>query len=102
MEPHVLYEKYVPFVLTLPSDGESLGLGLADDRVDSSARLARPSNMAACLAKGTLLVLLVCQAFVLLGGDRISFLGVRWTEHSRGVIRGGISNIRFVRDSVMP
>eukprot|EP00666_Eupelagonemidae_sp_cell4sb_P010147 gene10147-4732_t len=28
-------------------------------------------------------------------GDGVSFTRVRWTQHSRGCIRGGISNIRF-------
>ena len=35
------------------------------------------------------------QAFFFLGGDDITFRRIVWTEHSRGVIRGGISNIEF-------
>lgn len=33
------------------------------------------------------------QAFFIDGGASFAFDHVRWTEHSRGVIRGGLSNI---------
>ena len=35
------------------------------------------------------------QAFFFLGGGNISFTRTIWTEHSRGVLRGGISDITF-------
>ena len=28
-------------------------------------------------------------------GDTVSFVRVRWTQHARGCVRGGISNVRF-------
>jgi hypothetical protein len=35
------------------------------------------------------------QAFFFDGGSNISFVRTTWTEHSRGVLRGGISDITF-------
>eukprot|EP01063_Lacrimia_lanifica_P015173 TRINITY_DN21994_c0_g1_i1.p1 TRINITY_DN21994_c0_g1~~TRINITY_DN21994_c0_g1_i1.p1 ORF type:complete len:219 (+),score=16.21 TRINITY_DN21994_c0_g1_i1:715-1371(+) len=35
------------------------------------------------------------QSYFMVGGDAVEFLSVRFLGHSRGVIRGGISNIRF-------
>jgi hypothetical protein len=35
------------------------------------------------------------QSFFFLGGGEISFIRTIWTEHSRGVLRGGISDITF-------
>lgn len=35
------------------------------------------------------------NSYFLHGGDDVAFERVRWTQHSRGVVRGGISNVRF-------
>ena len=33
------------------------------------------------------------QSFFIDGGNDVGFYGVKWTEHSRGVVRGGVNNI---------